>query len=285
MNRRAFLTAIACGRAFPVLAQQPTFSTRRETVRVDVLVLDRGRPVRDLAPAAFEVFDSGVRQQVDLVTLSEVPLSVVFALDTSISISLPQLNDLRNGTRAVLDNLEPDDQSALITFADAVTVRRPLASNTIALRAALDTMTPPPVGSGTALIDACYAAMSLLADDVGRGLLVAFTDGLDTSSWLQGERVLQAARRANLVVYSVSTAPLPKGSFLRELTDVTGGDAIEIASTDALRSTFLRILDEFRQRYLVSYSPTGVPSSGWHPIAVRVPARKVDVKARAGYTR
>jgi hypothetical protein len=43
------------------------------------------------------------------------------------------------------------------------------------------------------------------------------------------------------------------------------------------------ILDEFRQRYLVSYTPRGVGSGGWHRLDVRIKGRKVAVKARAGY--
>ena len=61
--------------------------------------------------------------------------------------------------------------------------------------------------------------------------------------------------------------------------------AIEIRSTAQLRATFVRILDEFRQRYLVSYSPANVPAEGWHPLTVRVKNRSVEVRARAGYTR
>ena len=286
MNRRTFLTTVLCSGALPVAAQQPTFSVRRETVRVDVLVTERGRPVVDLNAADFEVSDSGVRQEVELATFSELPLSVVFALDVSVSISREQLAHLRQGTGAVLDNLKAVDQSALVTFADAVSVRRSLSRDPAQIRAALDAMSPSQQAvGGTALVDACYTAMSVLGDDPGRGLLIAFTDGVDTASWLPEERVLQAARRANVVVYSVSTSPLPRGSFLRDLTDDSGGGAIEIMSTDPIRATFVRILEEFRQRYLVSYSPSGVPGAGWHPIAVRVRNRRVDVRARAGYMR
>jgi hypothetical protein len=47
---------------------------------------------------------------------------------------------------------------------------------------------------------------------------------------------------------------------------------------------FLGILDEFRQRYLVSYSPRGVAGDGWHQLEVRIKGRRgVAVKARAGY--
>src|SRR3982750_3594700 len=68
-------------------AQEPTFSTRREIVRVDALVTDRSRPVRDLRAADFEILDSGVPQQVEFVRFDQLPLALVLALDGSVSIS------------------------------------------------------------------------------------------------------------------------------------------------------------------------------------------------------
>ena len=95
--------------------------------------------------------------------------------------------------------------------------------------------------------------------------------------------MLETARRSNVVGYAVSTAALPRDSFLRDLGDETGGGVLQIASTAELRPAFLRILDEFRQRYLISYSPAGVSASGWHPVSVRVKGRRLDVRTRAGY--
>jgi hypothetical protein len=45
---------------------------------------------------------------------------------------------------------------------------------------------------------------------------------------------------------------------------------------------FLRVLEEFRHRYLVSYTPRGVSKDGWHRLSVRV-KRSGPVKARPGY--
>jgi hypothetical protein len=71
--------------------------------------------------------------------------------------------------------------------------------------------------------------------------------------------------------------------FLRELSLVTGGSLLEVDSSRDLGAAFLRVLDEFRQRYLISYSPQGVPAAGWHPLTVTVKGRRATVKARAGY--
>jgi hypothetical protein len=57
----------------------------------------------------------------------------------------------------------------------------------------------------------------------------------------------------------------------------------EVDSTDDSGAAFLRILDEFRHRYLISYTPKGVPLDGWHAVTVRVNRDGVKVKARSGY--
>jgi hypothetical protein len=72
-------------------------------------------------------------------------------------------------------------------------------------------------------------------------------------------------------------------TFLKNLGEVTGGAVFEIESTKDLSQTFLRILAEFRQRYLLSFQPRGVSTTGWHRLEVRVKGRRGTVRARAGY--
>jgi len=88
---------------------------------------------------------------------------------------------------------------------------------------------------------------------------------------------------ADVVVYGISVVSRLKPEFLREMTTLTGGRLFEIEKTANLASTFLGILDEFRQRYLVSYTPKGVAKDGWHKLEVRVKNRRATVKARPGY--
>ena len=69
----------------------------------------------------------------------------------------------------------------------------------------------------------------------------------------------------------------------RGLLTVFSGRLFEIEKTANLASTFLGILDEFRRRYLVSYTPQGVAKDGWHKLDVRIRSRKATIKARPGY--
>src|SRR5262245_59444199 len=112
--------------------QQPAFSTKVEAVRVDVLVLDGGRPVIGLGPADFDG-----PHQVDFVSYEQVPRTVVLALDMSESVAGERLAQLRDAGQAVLDGLARDDQSALVTFSNVVSLGAPLTKDAGAARAAL----------------------------------------------------------------------------------------------------------------------------------------------------
>jgi VWFA-related protein len=260
--------------------QGASFSARVEAVRVDVLVTDNGQPVRGLGAADFELFDNGVAQRVDLVSFDEIPLNVILALDMSDSVAGARLTQLRGAGAGLLAALKKHDQAALVSFSHAVQLGSPLTSDVGAVREALAAASATGM---TALIDGTYAGIMVGESDAGRGLLIVFSDGVDTSSWLRAEAVLDAARRADVVVYAVSVTSRLKPEFLREMTSLTGGRLFEIEKTANLASTFLGILDEFRQRYLVSYTPQGVPKDGWHKLDVRVRSRRASIKARPGY--
>jgi Ca-activated chloride channel family protein len=260
--------------------QSASFSAKVEAVRVDVLVTDNGQPVRGLGAADFELFDNGVPQRVDLVSFDEIPLNVILALDMSDSVAGERLAQLRGAGAGLLAALKKQDQAALVAFSHAVQLGSRLTADVGAVREALAEATAT---GATAVIDATYAGIMVGESDAGRGLLIVFSDGVDTSSWLRADAVLDTARRADVVVYAVSVTSRLKPEFLREMTSLTGGRLFEIEKTANLASMFLGILDEFRQRYLVSYTPTGVAKDGWHKLDVKVRNRRATIKARPGY--
>ena len=263
-----------------MLGQGPTFASRVEAVRVDVLVTDRGRPVRDLRADDFEVLDNGVRQEVDLVSFEQVPLNAILVLDMSVSVAGDRLDHLRAAARGLLDGLKAEDRAALVTFSHVVFQGSGLTTNLERVRAAIDRT----VGPGeTSLVDGIHTGMMLGESDAGRSLLIVFSDGFDTASWLPADSVLDTAKRADAVVYAVAVGTSPKATFLRDLSALTGGTFLRAESTRDLAATFLGILDEFRHRYLVSYSPRNVAKGGWHKLGVRVKRKGVAVKARPGY--
>jgi len=259
--------------------QSPVFSTKVEVVRVDALVTDGARPVLGLGPADFEVLDNGVPQAVEFVSYDQIPLNVVLAFDMSDSVAGERLEHLRSAGSAVLAGLKRNDQSALVTFNNQVMLGAPLTSDLEPLRKAIANV----VGEGeTSLVDGVYAGITVGESDAGRALLMVFSDGLDTLSWLSSAAVLDTVKRSDVVVYAVSVGKV-KAEFLRDLTSFSGGRLFELEKTANLSATFLSILEEFRQRYLVSYTPRGVSRDGWHRLEVRLKGKRATIKARPGY--
>jgi len=257
---------------------QPTFSAKVEHVRVDVFATERGRPILGLKPDDFELVDNGVPQRVELASFDEIPLNVIVVVDMSGSVAGEKLEHLRAASRALLDRLKAGDQAAVVTFSHVIRQVAPLSGDVARVREAIEQAEPE---GDTALVDASYAGLMVAETDAGRALQIVFSDGLDTASWLEPSIVLDAAKRSDAVVYGVAASGKP--SFLRDLSALTGGSVFEAQSTKNLSSIFLSVLEEFRQRYLVSYSPQGVTKNGWHKLDVRVKGRNATIKARPGY--
>jgi Ca-activated chloride channel family protein len=274
--------AVAVGaRGGPLAAQAPapqaTFSARVDAVRVDVDVRRRGTPVAGLTAADFEILDNGVPQRVELMSPTALPLSVVLALDGSASLDAKEREHLTAAGGRVIDALRGDDQTALVTFADRVAIRSAFTGDAARLRTLLAAPTP---GGDTALYDAAHVAMLLGASAPGRPIVILFSDGEDTASLLTGETVVDTARRTGAVVCVVALGE--PGPVLPRLAEVTGGVFIKETSLNRVAARFGEILESFRHRYLVSFTPTGVPREGWHTLTVRVKGGG-DVRARSGY--
>lgn len=261
-------------------SQQRSFSSTTLGVRVDVLVTDGRNTVGGLMARDFELRDNGVLQTVDVVTSEDVAVNAVLALDTSGSTSGKRQEDLVAASMALLDGLRPADRAALTTFSHAVAPRLALTSDLSAVRAELLRIAP---SGETAIMDGVYVALTTTLAQSGRSLLVVCTDGNDTASWLEPEEVLESAKRSNAVIYAVTASEPRRHSPLKDLTDATGGQFLQIASSADLRGAFQKILRDFRSRYILTYVPAGVPAGGFHRLDVRVKRSGLTVKARPGY--
>lgn len=259
-------------------AQAPTvFRGGVEVVELDVSVMRNGQAVQGLTAADFALSDNSVAQQVESVTLDRLPLSVTLVLDTSESVAGDRLSHLIQAGEGLAAALRGDDRAALITFSNSVDARVPMTSDVAAIRASLASIK----GAGaTALLDAVHLALELQPHDRTRPLVLVFTDGQDTASWLTPDAVIDSARRVGVVVHAVRVASDP---FLNRLADAAGGRTWSATSDRRLRELFTRALDEMRARYLLTYTPAGVRAPGWHELKVRLKNGRADVTARPGY--
>jgi VWFA-related protein len=290
------------------------FRAVANVVRVDTLVTERGKPVGRLTADDFELFDAGVKQQVTAASIEDVDIDVVLVLDTSRSVAGARLQSLRDAASALVRNLKPADRAAVVTFASGVTVHAPLSTDHTAVSRALETAE---ARGATSLVDAAWTSVLLAHGNDRPTLVLIFSDGADTASWLRVSPVIAQASRANLVVDAVvaggarllrqqprrpSSAAAPAGpsgspaaatteprdagieNFLVDLTSGTGGSVIDGSSGSRLEGAFIAALREFRTRYQLSYTPSGVDRPGWHPLDVRVRRPGATIRARPGYT-
>lgn len=260
-----------------VSAQQTTFRASVEVVELDVSVIRTGVPVAGLTEKDFVLTDNGVAQDVASVTLEQLPLSVTLVLDASQSVAGDRLNHLAQAGVGLTAALHKGDRAALITFSHVVDLKVAMTGDMSSIRAALAAMR----GAGaTSLRDAVHLAMELQPHDRSRPLLLLFTDGHDTASWLTEDAVVDSARRAGVVIHAVR---VESDALLDRLTQVSGGRTWSATSDRQLRELFTKALDEMRARYLLTYTPRNAGQPGWHELKVKLTSGGADVTARRGY--
>ena len=302
--RGAWALLVALSMAAGEAAAQ-RFRSGVDIVSVDALVTVRGRAVTGLKAGDFRLRDNGVLQEIDSVTVDEAPISMLLALDTSNSVEGPTLRHLKQAAVAAMDALSPADRAAVVTFSERVTLRADWSAATAATRAAI---AGAESGGSTSLYDAGYAALALQDSLPGRrSYILLFSDGGDTSSWLPASALLERARRSDAVVYVVTRRiPRPDGRLeyrsgielwaqgpgrtierpaMMELAAATGGHVFVVQRADELRGAFAAVVSQFRSRYLLTYRPRGVETSGWHTIDLELARGGATVTARRGYAK
>ena len=276
-------------------AGQAVFKARTDVVAISASVKRGNAPVANLSAADFLLTDNGVAQAIDAVTIESVPLDVTLFMDTSGSTA-GALDRMKKNVVAIAGMLRPDDRFRLLTI--GLSVEAPVPWQRAGGPIALDMAAVP----GISLIyDAVFVALTHRPAAGRRHLIVAMTDGRVCGSVLDGPRMLDASGRSEAVLhwiyvsadgdldrYSIPAwcTPTDAGEvdFMAQTAVRTGGDTHRSRFGDPAVRTFAKILDEFRQSYVLRYSPQGVTPHGWHAVTVAVPARpELTIKARSGY--
>jgi VWFA-related protein len=289
------LLTLWCPALAGLTGEQAVFRTRTDLVAISASVKRGNAPVANLTAADFRLTDNGVPQALEAVTIESVPLDVTLFMDTSGSTA-GALDRMKKNVVSIAAMLRPDDQFRLLTI--GLSVETPVPWQRAGSRMTLDMRAVP----GISLVyDALFVALTHTPAAGRRHLIVAMTDGRDCGSLLDGVRVLEASGRSEAVLHwiyvsnsgdfdpnSVGAWCTPNDAgevdYVAGSAARTGGDSHRSRFGDPAVRTFAHILDEFRQSYVLRYSPQGVPAAGWHTVAVHLPAQPaLTIKARSGY--
>ena len=290
LSRRAALGLI-CG---IVRAQQADFSTAVNVVNVLVTVRDKqGQLVKGLTKGDFKLEEDGRTQPIRYFSpQADQPLMLVLLIDVSGS-QRTVLAEQRRASKQFLDQvLRPEDKAFFVRFDRRVELLDDLSQ--------LEADPKEASARGTALYDAIVSAARGLAGQPGRKALIVLSDGYDTSSSAPLAAAVEAAQRADALVYSIrfldrdifafqvppsqGGSPVPREGrkALEQIAKETGGAYFDLTASDTLGKIYARIEDELRNQYSLGFTPAG-KRPGYRKIRVSVKRKGLSVQARDGY--
>jgi VWFA-related protein len=294
-----------------------TFRSGVDGVVIPVSVRSGNKAVPGLTAADFELRDNGVVQVLQDVSAEKMPIDVTLLLDLSASVDGPTLRRLKTAVDDTARLLRPDDRIRLVAISQVL--REVFTFRPKAGAMPLDSLMAE---GATSLYDGLGATMMRAAEPGRRQLIVAFTDGRDSTSILDLGAVTAIAHLTDAVVGIVVPVGPRGGSATRRLsqraggtadsltgasnvtvggqggnalfdgvpqalTDLvqpTGGQVVALPPGDSISGVFRAMLDDFRATYVLQYVPRDVPPAGWHAVDITVTRRgKFDIRARKGY--
>jgi Ca-activated chloride channel family protein len=262
-------------------------------VNVFVNVTDtNGSPVGGLTRDDFTIAEDGHPQKIAVFEKqTNMPLSIVLAIDTSGSVSKDLTIEKRAAHNFVHSLLRPVDSLDLIDFSSDV---REVVSFTNKLSRIDYGIENLRTGPATALYDAVYLSAQNLASRPGRKVLVLISDGSNTVKGVDYADALEQAVRSETMVYSIIDVPIEADAgrdtggehAMITLSQETGGKYF-YADAAHLSEAFQKVSEDLRTQYLLAYYPEHRRTDSDFrtiTVTVRQPANAhYTVRHRTGY--
>jgi len=297
--RLFYFTAIISVFALAAFAQTPTprptpppvddnDSVKTFEVRLPVTVTYKKKNlISGMTKNDFVVFEDGVQQEVTFFTDEKTnpPVYVGVLMDTSESTK-GKMQFSKEAAKNFIYTVTRlrKDKAAFMTFDNEILLRQDFTDKLDLLDRAVDKVKK--TGSQTALYDAVWQfSDEKLRNAPGRRVIVIITDGDDTFSRADLEDAIDIAQRTETTIFAISTkegflGTVPgvdagsvkdKGDkFLTQLCEETGGEAFFTGDMLELERAFLKISQELRSQYIITYRPANQNYDGKE--------RKVEVR-------
>jgi VWFA-related protein len=351
------LLLVVCGAA--AIAQQPSSPTLKQSgdakpLIIPVVVQDKkGAFVQNLTRDNFELQIDGHSQPITYFsTGTDLPLMVGLVVDTS--VNHPEvLDEERAASSAFLDGMlnsaDGRGKAFLIQFGKQTDLLQDVTSSQSKLQAALKLLDPaspadtasvtapePDSGrrsgsgsggrgdraqhGGTNLYDALFLSSDeLMAKQNGRKVLIILSSGDDSGSKETLSSALEAAQRADTVVFAIyfkgketggfqdrgfhvgsgypdgypgtgttQNIPRPDGKkTLQRIADETGGQLFEVSRKQTIADIYKQIGEQVRAQYRLGFTPDGkTAADGYHRVILSLTKsspKDLYLQTRDGY--
>ncbi len=291
------------------------------TIQVDVNVVSvlasvrdkRGGLVANLEKNDFTVFEDGKQQEIKYFSReTDLPLTIGLLID--VSGSQRNLIDIERTAASQFFSqvIRQKDEAFLISFGEEVELLQDYTGSARMLSRAMNGLRvssgvggfgPGPVPTagdprGTVLYDAVFlAADEKLRTEVGRKVIVLITDGVDEGSRKSIDAAIEAAQKADAVIYSIDYSdpsaygygPFGFGGgagegYLRKMSDATGGHVYKVGRNHPLNEVFQELQEEMRSQYSIGYLSTNEKRDGtYRKLDVRMADKNLKAQVRKGY--
>jgi len=298
-----------------LVAQEATIKVDVDVVSILASVRDKkGALIPNLQKEDFTVLEDGKAQPIKYFT-KETDLPLTIGLLVDVSGSQRNLIEVERDAASEFfrDVLRKKDLAFLISFGEETELLQDYTGSGRLLTEGLGQLRPssgvsgihpgpvPTAGGprGTVLYDAIYlAANEKLKSEVGRKVIVVITDGVDQGSRLTRNQAIEAAQKADAVIYSIYyTDPSAYGGGfginlgggggegeLRKMSDETGGRVFKVDRRHTLEQVFKELQDEMRSQYSIAYTPINDTKDGsYRHLEIRMANKDLKAQARKGY--
>lgn len=270
-----------------------TITKRVDEVNVLFIATDKhGKFVRNLGQNDFSILDNHKPPESILSFRSDtdLPLEMGLLVDTSGSVR-ERFHFEQDAATGFLENvIRPKfDKAFVVGFSSRVQTTQDFTDNHVLLSAGVLRMKD---GGGTALYDAIYHACKDKfkdnPDHAVRRALVVVSDGEDNQSEVSEAQAIEAAQRAQVTIYTISTDDsgliLRGDQVMQQIAAATGGRSFLPYKMKDITRSFAEIEDELRSQYVVSYRPADFNANGqFRPIEITALKKDLQVRARMGY--
>src|SRR5579862_1745526 len=274
----------------------------------------KGALIPSLTKNDFQILEDGKPQTVKYFAAeSDLPLTLGILIDASGSQARVLDMEKQVGGEFLSQILRDKDMAFVLSFDVNADLLQDFTSSVHLLKEALNqarintgggggggipglgggTVPTPGGPKGTVLYDAVYlAAHDELSQQVGRKAMILLTDGEDQGSQYKIKDAIEAAQKADTIVYVLLCADrgfygfggYSGDSAMKKLTSETGGRVIEVGNKpEKLKAAFDQISQELRSQYYIGYVPTNpVKDGGFRRVTIQS-KDGYKVQARSGY--
>lgn len=306
----------------------PTEANPAATLRVNVNLVSlyftvhdkRGALIPNLKKDDCSVLEDKAPQTIkNFSAETDLPLTLGIMLDTSGSQQNVLPMEQQTGSAFVKRILRSKDEAFLVSFDVQISLLQDFTSNPRLIERGMDDAQinvgggsagvpgigggPVPVQGtpkGTLLYDAVYQASNdKMRSETGRKAFILLTDGEDQGSMHKIQDAIEAAQKANAIIYVLLIADrgfymnygyginlgYTGASAMKKMADETGGRMIDVGNNGKkMEAAFQQIEDELRTQYLASYTPTNRNLDGsYRKLDISCKGDGLKVQARKGY--